>query len=83
MVKFPFTLNSYLVGLVDRQCTDISRSIGKVLVKVLAILSKKSIGGSIGNTFLTKYRYRYWQYFLKVLFTTLVNRLLFQLIQII
>ena len=32
----------------------------KVLVKVLAILSKKSIDGSIGNTFLMKYRYRYW-----------------------
>ena len=41
----------------------------KVSVNVLAMLSKKRIGGSIGNTFLMKYRY--WQYFLKVLLTTL------------
>ena len=27
----------------------------KVLLKVVAILSKKSIGGTIGNTFLMKY----------------------------
>ena len=39
----------------------------EVSVKVLVILSKKSIGGSIGNTFQMKYLYLYWQYFLKVL----------------
>ena len=39
MVKFPITLNSYLVGLVDIRCNDVSRNIGK------------SIGLSIGNTF--------------------------------
>ena len=43
----------------------------KVLVKVLAIISLKNIVGSISNTFLIKYRYWYWQYFLKVLLTTL------------
>ena len=52
----------------------------EVSVKVLPILSTKSIGGSrsiytpggsIGNTFLMKYRYRFWQYFQKVLLTTL------------
>ena len=44
----------------------------KDLVKVLAILSKKGIGGGVGNTFLMKYRYRYRQYFLKILLTTLL-----------
>ena len=39
MVKFLITLNSYLVGLVDIRCIDVSRSIDK------------SIGESIGNTF--------------------------------
>ena len=48
MVKFPITLNSHLVGLVDILCNDVSRSIGKI------------IGGSIGNTVLIQYRYRYW-----------------------
>ena len=49
--------------------TDVSV---KVLVKVFAIFSKKSIGESIGNTFLMKYRYQYWQYFLKVLLIALL-----------
>ena len=39
MIKFPITLNSYLVGLVYILCIDISRSIGK------------SIDESIDNTF--------------------------------
>ena len=39
MIKFPIILNSYLVGLVDIRCIDVSRSIGK------------STGKSIGNTF--------------------------------
>ena len=40
MVKFLNTLNSYLVGLVDIQCINVSRSISK------------SIGKNFGNTFL-------------------------------
>ena len=39
MIKFPINLNSYLAGLVDIRCIDVSRSISK------------SIGDSIGNTF--------------------------------
>ena len=39
MVKFPITLNSSLVGLVNIRCIDVSRSISK------------SIGESIGNIF--------------------------------
>ena len=39
MVKFPVTLNSYLVGLADIWSNDVSRSNGK------------SVGESIGNTF--------------------------------
>ena len=63
MVEFPITLNSYLVGLVDIRCIDVRRSISK------------SIGESIGNTFLMKYRYWYWQYFVKVLLTILMASL--------
>ena len=33
-----------------------------VLVKVLAMLFKGGIGGSIANTFSMKYRYWFWQY---------------------
>ena len=39
MVKVPITLNSFLVGLVDIRCIDVSRSKGK------------SIGDIIGNIF--------------------------------
>ena len=39
MVKFPITLNSYLVDLVDIRCMDVNRSFGE------------NIGESIGNTF--------------------------------
>ena len=49
------------------------RKISKILlmlVKALAILSKNSICGRIGYTFLMKYHW-YWQCFLKVLLTTL------------
>ena len=46
--------------------------IAEVLVKMLRILSITSVGGSIGNTFLMKYRYQYWQLVLKVLLTTLL-----------
>ena len=46
---------------------------GKVLVKVLPILLIKSIGIDIGNIFIWKYSYRYWQYFyMKVLVSILV-----------
>ena len=58
---------SVLVGLVIYDVLMFA----EVSVKVLAILSKISIDGSIGNTFLMKYRYRYWHYFRKVLLTTL------------
>ena len=39
MVKFPITLNPDLIGLVDKRCIDVSRSIGKSIVE------------SIGNIF--------------------------------
>ena len=39
MVKFPITLHSYLVSLVDIRCNDVSRRIGK------------GFGESVGNTF--------------------------------
>ena len=72
MIKFPVTLNSYLVGLVDIWCNDVSRNIGKIIGESIGNTFKKSIGGSIGNTFLMKYKYWYWQYFLKILLTTLL-----------
>jgi len=34
---------------------------------------KKSIGIAIANSFLTEYLYWYWQYFMKVLLTTLAK----------
>ena len=53
MIKFLITLNSYLVGLVNIWYNNVSRIIvGKSIGEdILAILSKKSIGEIIGNTF--------------------------------
>lgn len=56
---------------IEKYCKSIGKVSDKITVKY-QILFYKIIGIGIGNTFITKYWYRYWQYFKKVSLTTLV-----------
>jgi len=58
-----------LFTLIETGCDDEKKVLPEVLVLSIAIVFSNGIGIAIANTFLTKYWY--WQYFYKVLLTTL------------
>ena len=62
MVKYPITLNSHLVGLVDIWCRVVKIGYKSIADTLSAILFWYRL--RIAETFLNKYQYRYRRYFL-------------------